>query len=62
MANFIRQSFSMPPPMLEDLKQEAERRGMTMSELLRHYLRFGGLGQQRDGLDLRREASNDDGS
>ena len=60
---FARQSFSMPPVMLQDLRQEAERRDLSMSQVLRQYLRFGGLGQQRDGLDLRREGSvNDNGS
>ena len=60
---FTRQTFSLPPPMLAALKREAEERGMTISELLRHYLRFGGLGQQQGGLDLRRgEDGNDNGS
>ena len=42
---FTRQSFSLPPPMIEDLKAEAERRDMSVSAVLRHYLRFGGLGK-----------------
>ena len=59
---FTRQTFSLPPPMLADLKREAEERGMTLSEILRSYLRNGGLGKQQDGLDLQRaEGSNDDG-
>lgn len=60
---FTRQSFSLPPPMLQDLRAEAERRGISLSELVRHYLRFGGLGNQQSGLDLRRtEDGNDNGS
>ena len=57
---FTRQSFSLPPPMLADLKAEAARQGISLSEALRHYLRHGGLGQYREGLDLRREVANDD--
>ena len=57
---FTRQSFSLPPPMIEDLRREAEARDMSVSAVLRHYLRFGGLGKQ-DGLDLRRESGDDDG-
>ena len=52
---FTRQSFSLPPPMLADLRREAESRGMTLSEALRHYLRNSGIGQPHDGVDLRRE-------
>ena len=60
---FTRQSFSLLPPMIEDLRREAEERDMSMSQVLRHYLRFGGLGKQQGGLDLRRkEDSNDHGS
>ena len=59
---FTRQSFSLPPPMIEDLKREAEERDMSMSQVLRHYLRFGGLGKQQGGLDLRREEGNVDDS
>ena len=57
---FTRQSFSLPPPMLESLREEAERRDLSMSQVLREYLRFGGLGKQENGPDLRREASADD--
>ena len=45
----------MPTPMLADLKQEAADKGMTVSELLRQYLRYGGLGQHQDGVDLKRK-------
>ena len=34
---FTRQSFSMPPLMLEDLKEEALRRDMTLSQLIRSW-------------------------
>ena len=60
---FTRQSFSLPPPMLRDLKRESEEKGISMSEMLRHYLRFGGLGQHKAGADLQREGGqSDDGS
>ena len=54
-ANFQRQSFSLPMPMLESLRQEAKERDLSLSQVLRHYLRNGGLGQHRDSLDLKRE-------
>ena len=58
---FTRQTFSLPPPMLADLKREAEERNMTLSEMLRHYLRHGGLGKQQGSLDVQREdGTNDD--
>ncbi len=61
---FTRQSFSMPLVMLEDLKREAEERDMSMSQVLRHYLRLGALGKQQGGLDLlrRKEGNVDDRS
>ena len=37
------------------MRKEAEARGMTLSEALRHYLRFAGLGQNQGVLDLKRE-------
>ena len=58
---FIRQSFSLPPPMLKTLREEAARQGISLSEALRQYLRHGGLGQ-RKGLDLEREGGNSDDS
>ena len=58
--NFVRQSFSLPPPMLEQLRREAEEKDLTMSQVLRQYLRFGGLGQHQDGVDLKREEGSDD--
>ena len=57
---FTRQSFSLPPLMLEDLKKEATERDLSMSQVLRHYLRFGGLGQNQGVPDLRREAGSND--
>ena len=61
---FTRQSFSMPMVMLADLRHEAEVRGMTLSEIVRFYLRFGGLGKQQGELDLlrRKEGNVDDSS
>ena len=57
--HFRSQSFSLPPPMLEDLKREAEAKDLSMSQVLRHYLRFGGLGKhQTGGVDLKREGSD----
>jgi hypothetical protein len=53
--NFVRHSFSLSPATLADLRKEAEARGMTLSEALRHYLRFAGLGQNQGVLDLKRE-------
>ena len=56
---FERRSVSMPTPMLEDLKAEAKERDLSLSQLVRHYLRNGGLGQHRDALDLKREREVD---
>ena len=58
--SFVRQSFSLPLPMLADLKAEAERRDMSMSQLLRDYIRFGQLRDTQGSLDLRREGGSDD--
>ena len=58
---FVRQSFSLPPSSLANLRAEAERQGISLSEMLRHYLRHGGLGQHK-GLDLEREGSGNDDS
>ena len=57
---FTRQSVSMPMPMLEQLRQEAQERDLSLSQLVRHYLRNGGLGQHRDALDLKREVDGND--
>ena len=60
---FTRQSFSMPALMLEDLRKEAEKRDMTLSQLIRLYVRSGRLRDNPGELDLRREdGSNDHGS
>ena len=52
---FTRQSVSMPPPMLSDLKEEAKRRDLTLSQLVRWYVRYGRLRDTQGELDLRRE-------
>ena len=52
---FTRQSVSMPPLMLEDLKEEALRRDLTLSQLIRLYVRNGRLRDNQGELDLRRE-------
>ena len=59
---FTRQSVSMPPVMLADLKAEAERRDLTLSQLVREYIRFGRLRDGQGSLDLRREEGNVDNS
>ena len=51
---FTRQSFSMPPLMLADLKEEALRRDMTLSQLIRELVR-NRTAEPHGGLDLRRE-------
>ena len=50
---FTRQSVSMPMPMLADLKEEAKRRDLTLSQLVREYVRHGRRDAQGE-LDLRR--------
>ena len=52
---FTRQSFSMPLVMLSDLKEEAKRRDLTLSQLVRWYVRYGRLRDTEGGLDLLRE-------
>jgi hypothetical protein len=56
---FIRQSFSLPSPMLSDLKKEAAKRDLTLSQLLREYIRHGRLRDAQGELDLRREDNTD---
>ena len=56
---FVRQSFSMPMPMLADLKEEAARRDLTLSQLIRLYVRFGRLRDTQGSLDLRRQGGSD---
>ena len=55
---FTRQSFSMPLMMLADLKEEARRRDLTLSQLIREYVRHGRRDAQ-SGVDLKREGSDD---
>ena len=59
MAELRRTTVSLTPPMLEDLRKEARDRDMTLSQLVRHYIRFG---RQRDtsALDLQRDGSTND--
>ena len=59
MTDMRRTAISMPVPMLTDLKQEAERRDMSLSQLIREYIRFG---RHRDtpALDLQREGTTND--
>ena len=57
---FTRQSFSLPPPMLEDLRREAQERDMTMSQLVREYIRSGRIRDSQGTLDLRREEGSND--
>lgn len=57
---FQRVTFSLPPVMLEEIKAEAERRDLTLSQLVREYIRSGRL-RDTGGLDLKRaEDTNDD--
>ena len=51
---FTRQSFSMPMVMLSDLKEEAKRRDLTLSQLIREYVRHGRRDAQ-SGVDLKRD-------
>ena len=54
---FTRQSVSMPLVMLSDLKEEAKRRDLTLSQLIREYVRHGRRDAQ-SGVDLKREGSD----
>ena len=59
----IATSVSLPPLMLADLKAEAARRDLSLSQLLRAYVRAGQLQGQQGQLDLlRTEGANDNGS
>ena len=55
---FTRQSVRMPPMMLSDLKEEAKRRDLTLSQLVREYIRHGRLRDAQSGVDLKREGSD----
>ena len=48
-----RASVSFPTPMLSDLKREAKERDLTLSQLIREYIRNGDGAQGR--LDILRE-------
>ena len=52
---FTRQSVSMPLVMLSDLKEEAKRRDLTLSQLIRLYVRHGRLRDAQSGVDLKRD-------
>ena len=54
---FTRQSVSMPSPLLADLKREAKERDMSLSQLIREYVRHGRRDAQ-SGVDLKREGSD----
>ena len=56
---FKRQSFSMPMVMLEDLRKEAKERDLTLSQLIRLYVRAGRIRDNQGELDLRREGNTD---
>ena len=57
---FTRQSVSMLLVMLSDLKEEAKRRDLTLSQLVRWYVRYGRLRDTQGELDLRREDGSND--
>ena len=44
--------------MLEELKEEARRLDMTLSALVRAYIRHGRLGDAQGVLDLRRDGGS----
>ena len=50
-------SVSFPPPMLEELRQEAKARDLSLSQLVREYIRAGRLHGGQGELDLRREGA-----
>ena len=49
MATTVRQSFSLPPEMLETLKAEAAQRDLTVSQIVREKIR---LAQPRRAVAL----------
>ena len=57
----ISTSVTFPPVMLEDLKLEAKARDLSLSQLIREYVRSGRMhGGQQGQLDLLRgEAAHD---
>ena len=59
---FTRQTVSLPPVMLSDLKKEAKRRDLTLSQLIREYIRSGRLRATHGTPDLQREGGSDDDS
>ena len=62
MTNIRRTAITMPPVMLANLKQEALDRDMTLSQLIRFYVRSGQLRDPGAAPDLQREGiTNDNG-
>ena len=59
---FARRSVSMPTPMLEDLKAEAAARDMSLSQLVREYVRYGRVRDNQGNLDLKRDQGDDSGN
>ncbi len=53
-----RASVSFPTPMLADLKKEAQQRDLSLSQLIREYVRRGGF-QGTGELDLLRKEGKD---
>ena len=57
----ISTSVTFPPVMLEDLRSEAKARDLSLSQLIREYVRVG-KGHGGLQLDLLREGSTNDHS
>ena len=56
---YVQQSVSFRPTMLDNLRKEAERREMSLSGLIREYVRQV-QGIQSEMVDLMREVGADD--
>ena len=59
MQRHVATSVSLPPMMLQDLREEAKRRDMSISQLIREYVRGNRIQGQ---LDLMREEAAHDNS
>ena len=57
---FTRQSVSLPPLMLADLKAEALERDLSLSQLVREKIRNGSIRDTQGNLDLRRDGGSND--
>lgn len=54
------QGISLPPAMLDELRQEAADKGISLSAVVRGYILAGRLHHGGGGLvDLKREANSD---